>query len=71
MSILFCSTTWGSQPYTRGAYTAIAVGACQDDIDNVAQPLYSNDQQAKVRYFKNSDLIFYPNCLTVNIIVWN
>ncbi|XP_034233868.1 spermine oxidase [Thrips palmi] len=40
-------TTWGSQPYTRGAYTAIAVGASQDDIDNVAQPLYSNDQQAK------------------------
>ncbi|KAJ1525872.1 hypothetical protein ONE63_009064 [Megalurothrips usitatus] len=40
-------TTWGSQPYFRGSYTAIAVGASQDDIDNVAQPLYSNDQQAK------------------------
>ncbi|KAK3919508.1 Peroxisomal N(1)-acetyl-spermine/spermidine oxidase [Frankliniella fusca] len=40
-------TTWGSQPYTRGSYTAIAVGASQDDIDNVAQPLYSNDQQVK------------------------
>ncbi|EGI59478.1 PREDICTED: peroxisomal N(1)-acetyl-spermine/spermidine oxidase [Acromyrmex echinatior] len=32
-------TTWQSQPYTRGSYTAMAVGASQLDIRNLAEPL--------------------------------
>ncbi|KAJ9590453.1 hypothetical protein L9F63_016512, partial [Diploptera punctata] len=40
-------TSWHKQPYTRGAYTAIAVGASQIDIEHIAQPLYSNPQQKK------------------------
>jgi len=32
-------TTWNSQPYTRGSYTAMAVGASQLDIRILAEPL--------------------------------
>ena len=46
--ILHCSTSWHTQPYTRGSYTAIAVGASQIDIELLAQPLYSKQNQAKV-----------------------
>ncbi|GFG38328.1 hypothetical protein Cfor_01739 [Coptotermes formosanus] len=41
-------TSWHKQPYTRGAYTAMAVGASQLDIEQIAQPLYANPQQKKV-----------------------
>lgn len=40
-------TSWKKQPYCRGSYTAMAIGASQDDIDNIAQPLYSNPHQSK------------------------
>lgn len=40
-------TSWRKQPFSRGSYTAIAVGASQDDIDNIAQPLYSSPHQSK------------------------
>ncbi|XP_052863342.1 spermine oxidase [Anopheles cruzii] len=40
-------TSWKQQPYSRGSYSAIAVGASQDDIDNIAQPLYSSPHQSK------------------------
>ncbi|XP_053669994.1 peroxisomal N(1)-acetyl-spermine/spermidine oxidase [Anopheles nili] len=40
-------TSWRRQPFSRGSYTAIAVGASQDDIDNIAQPLYSSPHQSK------------------------
>lgn len=33
-------TSWHSQPYSKGSYTAIAVGASQLDIECLAQPLY-------------------------------
>ncbi|XP_032664447.1 spermine oxidase [Odontomachus brunneus] len=32
-------TSWHSQPYTRGSYTAMAVGASQLDIRSLAEPL--------------------------------
>lgn len=32
-------TSWNSQPYTRGSYTAMAVGASQADIRSLAEPL--------------------------------
>lgn len=32
-------TKWHSDPYTRGSYTAIAVGASQMDIDCLAEPI--------------------------------
>lgn len=41
-------TSWHSQPYSKGSYTSIAVGASQEDIENIAQPLYSNPHQSKV-----------------------
>ncbi|XP_044737394.1 spermine oxidase isoform X1 [Chrysoperla carnea] len=40
-------TTWYSQPFTRGSYTAMAVGASQLDIEQLAQPLYSSIHQQK------------------------
>lgn len=40
-------TSWYSQPYTRGSYTAIAVGASQIDIECLAQPLYKNENDDK------------------------
>ncbi|KAF5269352.1 hypothetical protein FQA39_LY08744 [Lamprigera yunnana] len=40
-------TRWASQPYTKGSYTAIAVGASQIDIECLAQPLYNSKSQAK------------------------
>lgn len=41
------STSWHRQQYCRGSYTAIAVGGAQEDIENVAQPLYSSPHQSK------------------------
>lgn len=41
-------TSWREQPYCRGSYTAMAIGSSQDDIENIAQPLYSNPHQSKV-----------------------
>jgi spermine oxidase len=45
-------TSWKSQPYSRGSYTSIAVGASQEDIENISQPLYSNPHQSKVNVGK-------------------
>lgn len=42
-----CSTSWHNQQYCRGSYTAIGVGGAQEDIDNVAQSLYSSPHQSK------------------------
>ncbi|CAG9860988.1 unnamed protein product [Phyllotreta striolata] len=38
-------TSWHSQPYTKGSYTAIAVGASQIDIELLAQPIYYDDNE--------------------------
>ncbi|GAB0093068.1 peroxisomal N(1)-acetyl-spermine/spermidine oxidase [Sergentomyia squamirostris] len=40
-------TSWRNQQFCRGSYTAMAVGASQEDIENIAQPLYSDPHQAK------------------------
>lgn len=40
-------TTWKSQPFSMGSYTSMAVGATQDDIENLAQPLYASPHQAR------------------------
>ncbi|XP_055377653.1 peroxisomal N(1)-acetyl-spermine/spermidine oxidase [Condylostylus longicornis] len=40
-------TNWKTQPYTVGSYTSIPVGATQEDIENLAQPLYSSPLQSK------------------------
>ena len=47
---LFCSTSWGSQPYTGGSYTAIGTGGTQADIETIAQPLFSNKKKRVVRF---------------------
>lgn len=41
------STSWSAQKYCRGSYTAIGVGGSQEDIDNVAQPLYTSPLSTK------------------------
>lgn len=44
-------TTWHSQPYTRGSYTAMAVGASQLDIRSLAEPLVqekTEDETVKI-----------------------
>ncbi|CAK1555117.1 unnamed protein product [Leptosia nina] len=45
--ILCVCTSWKKQPYTRGAYTALAVGASQSDIESLAQPLFRNVRDKK------------------------
>ncbi|XP_014090109.2 peroxisomal N(1)-acetyl-spermine/spermidine oxidase [Bactrocera oleae] len=40
-------TSWKSQPYTCGSYTSIPIGATQEDIELLAQPLYVNPQAQK------------------------
>lgn len=40
-------THWHSEKFTRGSYTAIAVGSSQSDIEQIAQPLYASPQQKK------------------------
>ncbi|XP_066252474.1 peroxisomal N(1)-acetyl-spermine/spermidine oxidase [Euwallacea similis] len=40
-------TSWHKQEYTRGSYTAIAVGASQIDIECLAQPLYLDENDSK------------------------
>ncbi|XP_049872473.1 peroxisomal N(1)-acetyl-spermine/spermidine oxidase [Pectinophora gossypiella] len=41
-----CSS-WKKQHYTKGSYTAIAVGASQSDIESLAQPLFRNVHDKK------------------------
>lgn len=41
-------TSWHSQPYTRGSYTAMAVGASQLDIECLAEPL-AGPESSKLR----------------------
>ncbi|XP_067615805.1 peroxisomal N(1)-acetyl-spermine/spermidine oxidase [Eurosta solidaginis] len=40
-------TSWKSQQFTRGAYTSIPIGATQEDIELLAQPLYVNPNAQK------------------------
>ncbi|XP_065370300.1 peroxisomal N(1)-acetyl-spermine/spermidine oxidase [Calliphora vicina] len=40
-------TSWKSQPYTMGSYTSIPLGALQEDIENMAQPLYASPHALK------------------------
>lgn len=40
-------TKWRKQKYCRGSYTAIAVGASQEDIEYLAQPLYASPLHSK------------------------
>lgn len=48
--LTYCfSTSWYSQQYTRGSYTAIAVGSSQLDIEYIAQPIYLDEHESKVR----------------------
>lgn len=46
--LFFFSTSWKQQPFTKGSYTAIGVGASQSDIESLAQPLYRNVHDKKV-----------------------
>ena len=46
--MLPCSTSWWSQPYSRGSYTCIGVGGAQTDISNVATPLYAKEEDTQV-----------------------
>lgn len=41
-------TSWHSQPYTRGSYTAMAVGASQLDINCLAEPILQEDDPSKI-----------------------
>ncbi|CAK9814821.1 Peroxisomal N(1)-acetyl-spermine/spermidine oxidase [Anthophora plagiata] len=41
-------TSWHSQPYTRGSYTAMAVGASQLDIHSLAEPIIQEDDPSKI-----------------------
>lgn len=41
-------TSWYSQPYTRGSYTAMAVGASQIDIEIIAESIYSHKHDKKI-----------------------
>lgn len=59
-------TSWRNQPYCRGSYTAMAIGSSQEDIENIAQPLYSNPHQSKVRWFCFDKCTFFEENLSIN-----
>ncbi|XP_015585387.1 spermine oxidase [Cephus cinctus] len=42
-------TSWHSQQFTRGSYTAMAVGASQIDIETIAEPLVKQDDSSQVK----------------------
>lgn len=45
-------TSWHSQPYTRGSYTAMAIGASQLDIEALAEPIVNlNDKKSIIIAF--------------------
>lgn len=57
------STSWKKQPYTRGSYTALAVGASQSDIESLAQPLFRNIHDKKVIFhYKDEFQILLLTC---------
>lgn len=41
-------TSWHSQPHTRGSYTSMAVGASQIDIETIAEPIFTSDNDKKI-----------------------
>lgn len=44
-------TSWHSQPFTRGSYTSMAIGASQADIECLAEPLFEpNQPKVKVAF---------------------
>ena len=53
------STSWWSQPLTRGSYTAVAIGSSQVDITNVAQSLYAHPSHHKVIIYQHYILLYY------------
>ncbi|XP_063699003.1 spermine oxidase [Culicoides brevitarsis] len=58
-------TTWKKQPYSKGSYTSIGVGASQDDIESIAQPLYSSPHQLKPSVLfagEHTHSNFYSTC---------
>lgn len=58
-------TTWKKQPYSQGSYTSIGVGASQDDIESIAQPLYSSPHQIKPSVLfagEHTHSNFYSTC---------
>jgi spermine oxidase len=65
-------THWKNQPYSCGSYTSIAVGASQEDIENIAQPLYSNPHQSKVSFhrflFRETTLKLPPFSLRFSLL---
>lgn len=52
-------TSWHSQPYTRGSYTAMAVGASQVDIRNLAEPLVRERTEISKKNEKDKILIAF------------
>lgn len=40
-----------------GSYTSIPLGALQEDIENLAQPLYASPQALKVYNFNISNIL--------------
>lgn len=63
----FFSTSWKNQKFSQGSYTSIPVGATQEDIENIAQPLYSSPQHFKVSFFLVSYLFLVQVFLYVNM----
>lgn len=43
-------TTWGSDPFTRGSYTNIHVGASGKDVEQLGQPVFSDPGSDKVSF---------------------
>lgn len=66
--IFIFSTSWHKQPYSRGSYTAVAVGASQIDIEQIAQPLYTN-RQKKVFNFDVSFKWFIVMVLFIDVAI--
>ena len=58
---IYCcnSTSWHSQPYSKGSYTSIGVGGSQKDIVNLSLPVYADQNDALVRIKMLLSVIIY------------
>ena len=71
---MYCSTSWGSQPYTGGSYTSIGTGGSQADIETIAEPLYADTRRRKkvrvIRILVDASVLQWGQIKTLKICLF-
>jgi hypothetical protein len=61
--VFLCRTRWGNNPYTRGSYSFLKVGAAATDVEVLAEPLMGSESD-KVTIFTS----LYPQSSEISNI---